>query len=598
FNRTAHVPLGYSREEFSRLKVSDYEFVERPEETKAHIQKIMETGRDDFETLHRRKDNEVRNILVTVQKVDFGGRPGLLTVFRDITLIKRAEEKLREARRHVYNILESTTDAFFEVDGNFNLTYINSRAEESLGLDSRKDLGKNFWELLPQAVNSFFHQELHRALREQQVVTFEEYYPPFNKWYEVWAYPTPTSLSVYFHDITSRKQLQEEREWIFQLSLDMICIAGFDGFFKELNPSWERILGWSRDELLFRPWLDFVHPDDIQATIDAGHNLKDGQAILSFENRYQCKDGSYKWISWNTYPVPERRISVAVARDVTEMIQAREILKHDRDQLEIRVQERTAALEELNRDLIKAKEEAERANRAKTEFLANISHELRTPLNPVIGFADYLLETKLDEEQHRFVVDIRESANRLLYTINNLIELTRIESRGLEPNIQPFSLKQMVEGLAKEARTWAKNKEIEVVAEIGSDTPLIVESDHRYLRKVLAVLAENAVKFTDQGRVTLSVEIEKYEIDRTLLHFMVTDTGIGIPADKLESLFTDLTQVDGSMTRNFGGLGLGLTLARRIVTWLGGWLQAESPGGGGSIFHVFLPVGECCRWEA
>ena len=123
------------------------------------------------------------------------------------------------------------------------MTYINSRAEKSLGLDNQKHLGENLWELFPLAKDSVFYDEYRRALNDQVVVTFEAFYQPFDTWYEIWAYPTPKSLSVYFHDVTIRKLLQEEREQIFELSLDMICVAGFDGHFKELNPSWERNSG-------------------------------------------------------------------------------------------------------------------------------------------------------------------------------------------------------------------------------------------------------------------------------------------------------------------------------------------------------------------
>jgi len=553
----------------------------------------------ELENWNRAKDGRLVFLLTNGLPIldEEGNMLGYRGVGKDITRRKRSEMELQEARQHVYKILESTTDAFFEVDADFNLTYINRRAEESIGLRRDEHLGMNLWEVFPKAEGTHFYAEYHRALKEQVVVSLEAYYPPFDAWHQIHAYPTPNSLSVYFHDITERKRLELERESIFQLSLDMIAIAGFDGYFKEINPSWERILGWSREEFLGRPWLDFVHPDDVQATIEAGRGLAEGKTIISFENRYRRRDGSYRWISWNSRPVPDQQLIFAVARDVTELIQAREILQRDRDELEARVEERTAALAEANRDLLRAKEEAEAASRAKSQFLANISHELRTPLNPVIGLAEYLQETELNDEQHRFIADIRQASGRLLRIINNLIELTRIDSQGLELDVQPFSLEELIEGLALEMRPEAEARGLAIETRLGPEAPRQVESDPRYLRKALALLMENAIKFTEQGRVTLAANLDRDETGRDVLHFTVIDTGVGIPAENLESLFKDLTQIDGSMTRKFGGLGLGLTLARRIANQMDGRIWVESRESGGSRFHLALPFGECCHWD-
>jgi PAS domain S-box-containing protein len=723
FNQAAHQQLGYTRDEFRNLHIADYEVIENPEETQNHIEKILKTGRDDFETVHRSKSGQLRNILVTVQLTDIGGRLELLTVFRDITRIreteqgmrdlsqrlllatragnigvwdwdmhrgeltwdeqmyalygvspdefsglyqfwkecihpddreeaerllqaaldgqddfeaefrivrhnghvryikamaslvgqkgnpdyrligvnwditaqKEAENRLREARRHASDILESTTDAFFEVDADFTLTYINSRAEQSLNLSHKEHVGRKLWELLPEGRDSLLYRECQRALKDRQVTNFETYNQSFDAWHEVWAYPTPTSLSVYFHDVTARKRLQEERERIFQLSIDMICVAGFDGYYKELNPSWERTLGWTREELMERPWLDFVHPDDVAATIEAGRDLIEGRSLISFENRYRCKDGSYRWISWNSYPVTDRFVIIAVARDVTENIKTREILRRDRDELETRVSERTVELAEANRDLLRAKEAAEAANRVKAAFLANITHELRTPLNPIIGLADYLQETRLDQEQKNFVADIQSSARRLLVIVNRLIELTRMESQGAEFNIQPFRVEELFDSLIREFDPLATQKGLVIQRQLSANVPGIIESDWRLLRQALYLLVENAVKFTDQGSVTLEADLDEDQTGGRYLHVTVTDTGPGLPPEKIETLFADLTQADGSMTRVHGGLGLGLTLARRIITAMDGKIRAENRDHGGSRFHLDIPFGDCCR---
>ncbi|MFH1136609.1 MAG: PAS domain S-box protein [Pseudomonadota bacterium] len=846
YNKTAHEQLGYAEEEFVRLRIFDYEALEKPEETTARVQKIITAGRDDFETRHRRKDGEIINVLVTVQPFEFKGKQAFLTVYRDITRTRRAEEdrrdlsnrlllatragnigvwdwdidrdiltwddqmyslygvrpnefkslydswrervhpgdieavesllretlagrddyetefrvirpdgalrhikaaalifrgdrgqgprmigvnwditesknaesKLLEARRHIFNILESTTDAFFEVDSDFNLTYINSRAEQSLGIKGQESLGRNVWELFPRAAGDVFFEQCRRALDEQKVVNFEQYYPPLDVWHEVWAYPTPRSLSVYFHDITFRKRLQEEREKIFQLSADMICIAGFDGYFKELNPSWERTLGWSNQDLLERPYTDFVHPDDREATMAVGKVLLEGGRVFSFENRYECLDGSYRWLAWNSFPDTEGKLIYAVARDVTEKKEyekalvageerfrtlaensplglaltekdgrvmyinpsfvdlfgytlpeigfiselwdlvdaaddsleftaswretmenshdrnekmgniektvrdkkgtikeiefsyvplenrgltffsditsrkkAEQVLLRSHEELERLVRDRTSELAEVNRALHQAKETAEDASRAKTDFLANISHELRTPLNPIIGLTDLLLERTQSVEDEAFLNDIRRSADRLLRMINDLIDIAHLDARGLRPDPSPFGLNGFLEIIAQDIRQAVKGKNIEVGRELGQGLPEFLYGDWPLIKKAVGKLGENAAKFTEDGRISLKAELVDPPRAGALVwvRLSIHDTGIGIPADRLAALFHDFTQADESMTRKYGGLGLGVTLARRIVAGLGGEIRAESVEGRGSVFQVLLP---------
>jgi len=327
--------VGYTLEELAPVSIQTWMGLCHPEDLErsaALLEKHFagETELYECEARMRHKNGSWVWVLdkgKVVERDESGAPVRMAGTHQDITENRRAQEELERARQHVYDILESTTDAFFEVDAAFNLTYINQKASTALGLKREEHLGANLWQLFPQAVGSRFHEAYIRALREQEVVSLEEYYAPFDTWYEVYAYPTPESLSVYFHDVTDRKLLQEERSNIFMLSLDMICTAGFDGYFRELNPSWERTLGWTRDELLGSPWLDFVHPEDIEATIAAGQQLMRGESVRGFANRYRCKDGAYRWISWNSYPNLERRLIYVVARDVTEDREAGELLR-------------------------------------------------------------------------------------------------------------------------------------------------------------------------------------------------------------------------------------------------------------------------------
>lgn len=317
--------LGYEPHEISD-DLSEWETRVHPEDMEsvmADLTPHLEGKTEYYENAHRVlcKDGSYKWILDRgkVIKRDSGGAPlRVIGTHTDLTEYKRIQEEIEKAHQHIAQILESTTDAYFELDKDFRFTYINKRAERSLQLKREETLGKNIWEVFPQSVGTIFYKKYHEALQRQEIVEFEAYSQPFDIWVHVNVYPTPETLSVYFKDITERKRLELEREKLFTLSMDMICIAGVDGMLKKINPAWEKTLGWPEVELTSRPWIDFVHPDDIEMTLEAGAALLDGQTVNQFQNRYRCKDGSYRWLSWNSVPQLNEGLIFCVVRDVTE----------------------------------------------------------------------------------------------------------------------------------------------------------------------------------------------------------------------------------------------------------------------------------------
>jgi PAS domain S-box-containing protein len=257
----------------------------------------------------------------------------------------------------------------------------------------------------------------------------------------------------------------------------MMCVAGFDGYFKRVNPAFERILGYSSDELLSRPFLEFVHPDDRESTERVVKKLAEGGDVIHFDNRYRCKDGTYKWLSWST-PAPRTgdELLYAVARDITEKRKVEE-------------------------DLRRAMKAAEAADRAKSAFLANMSHEIRTPMNGVIGMADLMAHTTLTEEQHEYLQVIQQSADSLLSLLNDILDLSKIESGKLELEQIDFSLRDTIGYAGQMFSVRAAEKELEVACRVAPDVPdvLVGGSGHslQESRRPLAL----ALLFGSQKRI-------------------------------------------------------------------------------------------------
>ncbi|CAG9169865.1 PAS domain S-box protein [Cupriavidus pinatubonensis] len=544
-------------------------------------QEVLGTGVDlhwEGQRLSATNSNMLRDVTISAAPIraEDGDVRGVVLVLRDVSRERANARALAISEARYRQLIELLPYAVF-VQRAGRICYANPKAVETLAAPSQASL-------LDREVLGFVHADSQRLVQDRMqqlqeariaVPTAEEIWLRLDGSIlqcEVAAAPydwdeEPAAL-VLLQDISARKNAEAQRDRFFELSLDLLCVAGMDGYFKRVNPAFQHVLGWTTQELLARPFADFIHPDDLPATRREIERHLAGNPTEHFENRYLCKSGAVVWLAWKAVRAPDGHI-YATARDITDS-------RRVRQQLE------------------RSKSEAESASRAKSAFLATMSHEIRTPMNGVIGMVEVLAQSQLSHDQTNIIRTIRESADSLLRIIDDILDFSKIEAGRMEIERTPLSIRHVVESLCVSLMPVAGKAGVRLTNFVSPRIPDEVLSDGTRLRQLLYNLVGNAIKFSggraDQaGRVDIRAEPVSSNGTVLEVRFTISDNGIGMSQDTLTNLFTPFTQAEASTTRRFGGTGLGLAICHRLVDLLKGEISVSSQPGEGSVFSATLP---------
>ncbi|HUK36166.1 MAG TPA: PAS domain S-box protein [Vicinamibacterales bacterium] len=371
--------------------------------------------------------------------------------------------------------------------------------------------------------------------------------------------PDPAILKMFaalgqqLGEFVGRTRAQEQLEQFFTMSADLLCIANFDGYFARVNSSWSRLLGFTTTELLSQPYIEFVHYEDREATVVVAAALQRGEPLTSFENRFRCKDGTYRWLQWTATSRPDEQLIYAVAHDTT-----------DRKLLEYQTQETL---------------------KMRNDFVSFVTHQLRTPLSGIKWMLELATETSDAAETASYMEDARESADRLIGLVNDLLDASRLESGKLQLALEPVHVGELTDAVLADVTTLVRDKHHIVDVRSETDVPMAV-LDRQLMRQVILNLISNAIKYTPAGG---RIDIRMGARGRSV-YWSIRDSGIGISPEAQKRLFEKFFRADNAHTVDTEGTGLGLYLVRLIIERLGGTITCESDEGRGTLFSFTLPT--------
>ena len=558
-----------------------------------------------FEWRHVRPGGERFDVEVNLSSIRMGGKDYAQAIVRDITQRKRAAEALARSEERYREIVEGTDNLVTEVDMEGRFTFVNETAHKIFGLPPEACLGRMAFDFVHEDDKERTLRHFARWIEEKKPGTaFENRQVSLAGdvrdmlWTISFVFDDQgdiTSIKSIARDITERKQAERELEGyrkhleklVEQRTQDLreseekyrnILESMAEGYYEVdltgaltiVNDSFCSMWGYSRQELIGMDNRQYTAPEEAKRIYRQFKRIfRTGCSERILDCEIIRKDGQRRTVETSVSLRHDQSGTPngfwGVVRDITDRIR-------------------------FERELETAKELAESANQAKSEFLANMSHEIRTPMNAVVGMSELLLTTSLTGKQKEYAQAVSDAAIALLAILDDILDLSKIQAGKLSIEKVPFDLREIVEQVGQILAVRAKDKAIEILVRYPLDMPSRYAGDPTRIRQVLMNLAGNAVKFTDKGHVLIDVHLEAKNGDHCTICFTVTDTGIGIPAEQIGTLFEQFSQADESTTRRYGGTGLGLAISKKLVDMMDGTIKVESTVGQGSVFSFNLSL--------
>ncbi|ANF98618.1 hypothetical protein AR543_04305 [Paenibacillus bovis] len=508
----------------------------------------------------------------------------MISIARDITERRQASLLIQESEQRYKSLFDYNPASVFSFDTQGRYTTINAQMEVLMGRSEDELIGRSFeCFIAPESIYDtaeHFEQALRgkpQSYESQVVVKGGEYrrisvvnLPIVVDKQIVGVYGIATDITEMKRHVEQIEKLGNEYTLILNSVSEGIFGLDNEGRTTFINPAATRMLGFSTRELAGQLLLDMfqlTHADGTTYTPEDNpidQALREGTSYEEQEAIFLRKDGSSVLVSYRITPIwdrGQRKGAVVVFNDITN-----------------------------EKQIIRAKELAERADRAKSEFLAIMSHEIRTPMNGIIGMTGLLADTPLDEEQRSYIDIIRDSSDSLLHILNEILDFSRIEAGRMVLDHEPIQLNVLLDSVFDLFSARAAEKKIELNYQTEERIPTTIISDASRMRQVLVNLISNAIKFTDKGSVNLSVRELERRANECVLEFEVSDTGIGISSDKQSLLFQSFSQLHPAINRKYGGTGLGLAICKKLIELMGGTISVDSEEGMGATFRFVLPL--------
>ncbi|MEO6597387.1 MAG: response regulator [Planctomycetota bacterium] len=495
-------------------------------------------------------------------------------------LVARRTDELRTSEGLYQSMIDDLPLSIFRKDRDGRLTFGNAAFVKEMNRPLEELCGKSDRDLFPADLAAKYRaDDVHVMQTEAEFHDVEEHVDGSGnrKFVEVLKTPvrdddgSVVGIQCAYWNVTERvrteeslKESEERYRYLANALPQIVWTTGADGLVDFLNTRWQERTGMPVADSLGATWGEAIHPEDRARVEERWVAAAESGETYDLEARFRMADGSYRWNLVRALPLRDAYGQIVrwfgTCTDIEAHMRAEEALRS-------------------------AKSNAEAANQAKSEFLANMSHEIRTPMNGIIGTTELLLTTPLTPRQREYMGMVSQSAELMLRLINDILDFSKIEAGKLTMESIRFPLRDTVFESLRTLALRAADKGLELTCHIAPDVPDRLVGDPLRLGQIVGNLVGNAIKFTDTGEVAVDVASQKLPSRRVRLHFSVRDTGIGIRADKLSSIFEAFSQADSTTTRKFGGTGLGLSISAQLANLMGGRMWAESTPGAGSTFH-------------